>query len=136
MPGVACTDFFQPIVSEINRQARKEAYTLLFAEVFSLDRAERIRQVRELAAEFVRKNVAGIIYEPLAGPGGVELVRGGHFKKEWVLRAEADDVAALKRHIRRFGRPDAFVCSNDAIAAAFLSSWRRNRLPSAARRCT
>ena len=205
VPGVACTDFFQPIVSEINRQARKEAYTLLFAEVFSLDRAERIRQVRELAAEFVRKNVAGIIYEPLAGPGGVEpndhilrafrkakipvvlldcdivpfpqrsdydvvgvndveagakiaahllsvgarrihflvcelcpttfenrlygaaaeLVRGGHFKKEWVLRAEADDVAALKRHIRRFGRPDAFVCSNDAIAAVFKQTLEK-----------
>ena len=43
-------------------------FTLLFAEVFSLDRAERIRQVRELAAEFVKKRVAGVIYEPLAEP--------------------------------------------------------------------
>ena len=33
VPGVACTDFFQPIVSEINQLARKEDYTLLFAEV-------------------------------------------------------------------------------------------------------
>lgn len=205
VPGVACTDFFQPIVSEINRLARKEAYTLLFAEVFSLDRAERIRQVRELSAEFVRKKVAGVIYEPLAGPGGIEpndhilrtfrkakipvvlldcdivpfpqrsdydvvgvndveagakiakhlvsvgakkihflvcqlcpttfenrlygaeaeLIRVGKFKKENVLYAEANDVAALKCHIRKHGRPDAFVCSNDAIAAEFKQTLEK-----------
>ena len=72
VPGVACTDFFQPIVSEINQLARKEDYTLLFAEVFSMDREERIHQVRELAAEFIKKRVAGVIYEPLAEPGGKE----------------------------------------------------------------
>ena len=199
VPGVACTDFFQPIVSEINQLARKEDYTLLFAEVFSLDRDERIHQVRELAAEFVKKRVAGVIYEPLAGPDGVDanehilrvfrwaripvvlldcdivpfprrsdydvvgvndveagakiaehllsvgarkihflicrlcpttfvnrlygaeaaLVKAGRFRKGEVLYAEADDLAALKRHLRRHGRPDAFVCSNDAIAAEF-----------------
>ena len=199
VPGVASTDFFQPIVSEINQLARKSDYTLLFAEVFSLDREERIHQVRELAAEFVKKRVAGVIYEPLAGPDGVDanehilrvfrraripvvlldcdivpfpqrsdydvvgvndveagakiaehllsvgakkihflisklypttfvnrlygaesvLLRAGCFKKGLVLSAEADDLAALRRHIRKHGRPDAFVCSNDAIAAEF-----------------
>ena len=199
VPGVACTDFFQPIVSEINQLARREDYTLLFAEVFSLDREQRIHQVRELAAEFVKKRVAGVIYEPLAEPGGADanehilrvfrrakipvvlidcdivpfpqrsdydvigvndveagakiaehllsvgakkihflicrlcpttynnrlygaeaaLIKAGRFKRGSVLYAEADDLAALKRHIRRNGRPDAFVCSNDAIAAEF-----------------
>jgi len=199
VPGVACTDFFQPIVSEINLLARKEDYQLLFAEVFPMDRAERIHQVRELAAEFIKKRVAGVIYEPLAGSNGVEanehilrvfrragipvvlidcdivpfpqrsaydvvgvndveagakianhllsvgarkihflicslcpttfenrlygaeaeLIRAGRFKKGDVLYAEADDVAALRRHVRKFGKPDAFVCSNDAIAAEF-----------------
>lgn len=205
VPGVACTDFFQPIVSEINQLARQEDYTLLFAEVFSLDREERIHQVRELAAEFIKKRVAGVIYEPLAGPDGiepnehilrvfrragipvvlidcdivpfpqrsdydvvgvndveagakiaahlmeagakrvhflicklcpttfenrlygaeVELIKAGRFKKGSVLYAEANDLAALKRHIKKHGRPDAFVCSNDAIAAEFKQTLEK-----------
>ena len=205
VPGVACTDFFQPIVSEINQLARQEDYTLLFAEVFSMDREERIHQVRELAAEFIKKRVAGVIYEPLAEPGGKEanehilrvfnraripvvlidcdivpfpqrsdydvvgvndveagakiaehlievgakkihflicklcpttfenrlygaeavLIKAGRFKKGTVLYAEADDLSALKRHIRRHGRPDAFVCSNDAIAAVFKQTLEK-----------
>ena len=199
VPGVACTDFFQPIVSEINQLARKEDYTLLFAEVFSMDRDERVHQVRELAAEFIKKRVAGVIYEPLAEPGGAEpnehilrvfkraripvvlidcdivpfpqrsdydvigvndveagakianhllsvgarkihflisklcpttflnrlygaeaeLIRAGKFEKGSVLYAEPEDVAALKRHIRKNGKPDAFVCSNDPSAVVF-----------------
>ena len=199
VPGVACTDFFQPIVSEINQLARKEDYTLLFAEVCSMDREERIHQVRELAAEFIKKRVAGVIYEPLAEPGGkdanehilrvfnrarvpvvlidcdivpfpqrsdydvvgvndieagakiaehllsvgakkihflisklcpttflnrlygaeAELIRAGKFKKGSVLYAEPEDIAALKRHIRKNGKPDAFVCSNDPNAVVF-----------------
>ena len=205
VPGVACTDFFQPIVSEINQLARQEDYTLLFAEVFSMDRDERIRQVRDLAAEFVKKGVAGVIYEPLAEPGGkesnehilrvfkkvripvvlldcdivpfpqrseydivgvndveagakiarhllsvgakkihflisrlcpttflnrlygaeAELVRAGRFKKGNVLYAEAGDAVALRRYIKRRGRPDAFVCSNDAIAAEFRQTLEK-----------
>ena len=205
VPGVACTDFFQPIVSEINQLARKEGYTLLFAEVFSMDREERIHQVRELAAEFIKKRVAGVIYEPLAEPGGAEanehilrvfkranipvvlidcdivpfpqrseydvvgvndveagakiaehllsvgakrihflicklcpttynnrlygaeaaLIKAGRFKKGSVLYAEANDLAALKRHIRKNGKPDAFVCSNDAIAAEFKQTLEK-----------
>ena len=208
VPGVACTDFFQPIISEINQLARQEDYQLHFGEVFSLDRAERIRQVRELAADFVKKRVAGVIYEPLAEPNGseandhilsvfrrfhmpvvfidceivpcpqrsdydvvgvndveagakiarhlvsvgakkihflmcrlcpttfrnrlygaeAELIRAGKFKKGNVLYAEANDVAALKRHIRRHGRPDAFVCSNDAIAAEFKRTLEKSGL--------
>ena len=205
VPGVACTDFFQPIVSEINQLARKEDYTLLFAEVFSMCREERIQQVRELAAEFIKKRVAGVIYEPLAEPGGkdanehilrvfkranipvvlidcdivpfpqrseydvvgvndveagakiakhlievgarkihflisklcpttflnrlygaeAELIRAGKFKKGSVLYAEAGDLAVLKRHTRKNGRPDAFVCSNDAIAAEFKQTLEK-----------
>jgi len=205
VPGVACTDFFQPIVSEINQLARQDDYTLLFAEVFSMDRDERIHQVRELAAEFIKKRVAGVIYEPLAEPGGkdanehilrvfnraripvvlidcdivpfpqrsdydvvgvndveagakianhlieagarkihflisklcpttflnrlygaeAELIRAGRFKKGSVLYAEADDVAALKRHIKKHGRPDAFVCSNDPSAAVFKQTLEK-----------
>ena len=205
VPGVASTDFFLPIMREINRLSRENDYTLLFAEVFSTDRDERIHQVRELAAEFVKKRVAGVIFEPLAEPGGLEpnehilrvfrraripvvlldcdivpfprrsehdvvgvndveagakiaqhlisagakkihfliskvcpttflnrlygaeaeLVRAGLFKKGNVLYAEAGDVVALKRHIRRHGKPDAFVCSNDARAAEFKQTLEK-----------
>ena len=205
VPGVACTDFFSPIVSEINQLARQEDYTLLFAEVFSMDREERIHQVRELAAEFIKKRVAGVIYEPLAEPGGkdanehilrvfnraripvvlidcdivpfpqrseydvvgvndveagakianhlievgakkihflisklcpttflnrlygaeAELIRAGRFKKGNVLYAEPEDVTALKRHIKRYGKPDAFVCSNDPSAAVFCKTLEK-----------
>ena len=199
VPGVAYTDFFQPIISEINQLARENDYSLLFAEVFSTDQEVRVRQVRDLAAEFIKKHVAGVIYEPLANPGGqevnehilrvfrranipvvlidcdivpfpersgydvvgvndveagakivrhllsvgakkihflvskwspitfqnrlygaeAELLRVGRLGKGFVFHAEADDVDALKRHIKRYGCPDAFICSNDPIAAVF-----------------
>ena len=48
-----------------------------------------------------------------------ELIRAGRFKKGNILYAEPEDVAALKRHIRKHGRPDAFVCSNDPNAVVF-----------------
>lgn len=205
VPGVAVTDFFQPIMSEINQLARGVGCSLLFAEVFSLDRNERFRQVRDLAAEFIKKRVAGVIYEPLAEPNGneanehilnalrrakipvvlldcdlvpfpdrsgydvvgvndveagakiarhlidvgakkihflisrlcpttflnrlygaeAELIRAGLFAKGAVLHAEPDDLAALNRHIKRYGRPDAFVCSNDPSAALFCKTLEK-----------
>ena len=73
VPGVAVTDFFKPVVSEINRLARGAGYELRFGEVWSEVREERIAQVRELAAEFIKGNFAGVIYEPLAGPIGNEI---------------------------------------------------------------
>ena len=72
VPGVAVTDFYGPIISEINERAHETGYTLHFKEIFSADRQERIHQVRELVAEFVKKRVAGVIFEPLAGPTGTE----------------------------------------------------------------
>ena len=71
IPGIAYSAFFGPIISEINRLARQERYGLRFGEVFSTDIAARIREVRELAAEFVRNRVAGVLYQPLEGDAGV-----------------------------------------------------------------
>ena len=208
VPGVAVTDFFKPVVSEINRLARAEGYELRFNEVWSEVREERIAQVREFAAEFIRGNFAGVIYEPLAGPvgdeinahildlfdkkkipvvlldcdivpfpersrydvvgvndleagariakhlldigakrihflicslcpttfsnrlagaesqlklAGVKMPKGGN-----VLYAEADDLKALKRYLKKQARrPDAFICSNDAIAAVFKQTLEK-----------
>ena len=205
VPGVAVTDFFQPVISEINHLAREAGCTLHFAEVFSLDRLERFRQVRSLAVDFIKKRVSGVIYEPLAEPNGkeanehilaafrkaripvvlldcdivpfpdrsghdvvgvndveagakiaghligagakkvhflisklcpttflnrlygaeTELIRAGLFRKDAILYADPDDLAALKRHLRRRGRPDAFVCSNDPSAAVFCKTLEK-----------
>lgn len=202
VPGIAVTDFFKPIVSEINRLAHEENYELRFGEVWSEIREERTTQVRALAEEFCDGNFAGVIYEPMAGPLGDEInpvvlgmferkkipvvlldcdivpfpQRSGydvvgvndleagarianhlldvgakniHFlicklcpitftnrlagaeaalniagakapKGGNVLYAEADDLNALKRYLKRQKScPDAFICSNDAIAAVF-----------------
>ena len=208
VPGVAVTDFFKPVVSEINRLARESGYELRFGEVWSERREERIAQVRELAAEFIKGGFAGVIYEPLAGPigdeinphilelfdkkqvpvvlldcdivpfpersrydvvgvndleagariakhlmdvgakrihflicqlcpttfsnrlagaeaqlklAGVKMPQGGN-----VLYAEADDLKALKRYLKKqTRRPDAFICSNDAIAAVFKQTLEK-----------
>jgi len=208
VPGVAVTDFFKPVVSEINRLARDAGYELRFGEVWSDIREERIKQVRELAAEFIKGNFAGVIYEPLAGPVGDEInphilglfdkkkisvvlldcdivpfpershydvvgvndleagariakhlmdvgarrihfLIGGLFPTTFanrlagaesqlklagvkipnggnVLYAEADDLKALKRYLKKqTRRPDAFICSNDAIAAAFKQTLEK-----------
>ena len=208
VPGVAVTDFFKPVVSEINRLARDAGYELCFGEVWSDVREERIAQVRELAAEFIKGNLAGVIYEPLAGPIGDEinphilelfdkkkipvvlldcdivpfpershydvvgvndLEAGARIAKHLmdvgakrihflicqlfpttfanrlagaeaalklagrklpnggnVLYAEADDLKALKRYLKKQKpRPDAFICSNDAIAAAFKQTLEK-----------
>lgn len=202
VPGVAVTDFFKPIVSEINRLAHEADYELRFGEVWSEIREQRMEQVRGLAEEFCDGNFAGVIYEPMAGTlgdeinpvvlemfdrkkipvvlldcdivpfpqrsgydvvgvndleagarianhllaagaknihflicrlcpttftnrlagaesalqlAGVKVQKGGN-----VLYAEADDLKALKRYLKRQrSRPDAFVCSNDVIAAVF-----------------
>lgn len=211
VPGIAVTDFFKPVVSEINRLARDAGYVLRFGEVWSEVRETRIKQVRALAAEFIKGDFAGVIYEPLAGSvgdeinarilklfdkkkmpvvlldcdivpfpdrshydvvgvndleagariakhlmqvgaksihfligslfpttfanrlagaesqlklAGVKIPNGGN-----VLYAEADDVQALRRYLKRQRqRPDAFVCSNDAIAAVFKQTLEKTGL--------
>ena len=44
--------------------------------------------------------------------------------RHFVLEAEPDNLAALKRHLKT-GRPDAFVCHNDADAAKLIQTLAR-----------
>ena len=208
VPGVSITDFCKPGVSEINRLASKEGYDLRFREIWSELHLGRVAQVRDFAADFIRGNVAGVIYEPLSGSEGDEVnsrilnlferkkipvvlldcdivpfpersrydvvgvndVEAGarivrhllsvgakhiHFlfgdlrpmtfinriagaEAELrlagakascggnILYAEADDLKALKRYLKRQKRrPDAFVCCNDAIAAVFRQTLEK-----------
>lgn len=202
VPGIAVTDFFKPIVSEINRLAHESNYELRFGEVWSEIREDRKAQVKALAEEFVNGDFQGVIYEPMAGKLGDEVnpvvlemfdrkkipvvlldcdivpfpersrydvvgvndleagariakhllsvgAKNIHFlvgklfpttfanrlagaesalklagmqmpKGGSALHAEADDLKSLKRYLRRQkSRPDAFICSNDLIAAVF-----------------
>ena len=197
VPGIAYSEFFPPIVSEISRLAQKEGYTLFFGDVSSRSADQRARAAKRLAKDFVLQNVAGVLYQPVELVDDVERVnrdilsvfsranipvvmldndftvaprrsgydvigidnvsagmavaehllstgvrkvhfqsrprcsasvidrRNGvflalsaagapvrHFRD---LKAEPDDVAAIKAHLRR-NRPEAFVCGNDAAA--------------------
>lgn len=197
VPGIAYSEFFPPIVSEISRFAQKEGYTLLFGDVSSRSAEQRARGAKRLAKDFVLQNVAGVLYQPVELVEDVERVnrdilslfsranipvvmldsdftmaprrsgydvigidnvsagmavaehllsvgvrkihfqsrprcsasvigrRNGvflalsevgapvrHFRD---LKAEPDDVAAIKAHLRR-AHPEAFVCGNDAAA--------------------
>lgn len=199
IPGIAVSDFFQPILGEIERLARTHGYEMSFAEVYSSDHMNRVKQVRELAARYVRQRLAGVIYEPLVGEGSDEMnthilsifsrrkipvvlldsdivrfpersaydvvgtndIKAGaliaehlysrgarkiHFHlppegpityenrilgaKAWfnahdpkvscvVYRPSSLGGGGYSRHLKRYGKPDAFVCMNDAIAAEF-----------------
>ena len=196
VPGVSITDFFKPVVSEINRLASKEGYDLRFREIWSELHLGRVAQVRDFAADFIRGNegdevnsrilnlferkkipvvlldcdivpfpersrydVVGVndveagarIVRHLLSVGakhihflfgdlrpmtfinriagaeaelrlaGAKASCGGN-----ILYAEADDLKALKRYLKRQKRrPDAFVCCNDAIAAVFKQTLEK-----------
>ena len=66
LPGIVpYSEYFQPIVSELTRIAQAEAYELRLGNICSRDVKARTQEVRELAAEFIRGKVAGLIYQPL-----------------------------------------------------------------------
>ena len=203
LPGIVpWSDYFRPIVDEISRLAAEEGFDLLFRDAYSATLKGRVRDVREIVAEFVRRKVAGVIYQPFefaadgrnenqkiltsltahqvpvvlldsdvvpppgrsaydlvtvdnveAGErlanhlfeGGARnvhffmcpewlptvllrrrgvmcaaLARGRRWSADNVLVARPDDKAALRRHLLRRPRPDAFVCQNDATAVALM----------------
>ena len=65
VPGIAYSEFFPPIVSEISRLAQKEGYTLLFGDVSSRSAEQRACAAKRLAKGFALQNVAGVLYQPI-----------------------------------------------------------------------
>jgi len=65
VPGVAYSEFFPPVVGEISRLAQEKGYALLFADISSPNPDQRARQAEAFAAELVREQAAGVIYQPL-----------------------------------------------------------------------
>ena len=65
VPDHARSEFFPVIAREISRLAQKEGCTLLFGEVSAETEEGRIEQMGNLAADFVRQGVAGVIFQPI-----------------------------------------------------------------------
>lgn len=65
LPGVAYSDFFPPMASELSRLAVKNGYSLLLGDATSTDHALRAKQVMTFAREFVSEKVAGVIFQPI-----------------------------------------------------------------------
>ena len=102
VPGIAYSEFFPPIVSEISRLAQKESYTLLFGDISSKSPEQRIRAATRLAKDFVRQNVAGVLYQPVELVDDVERVNRDilsvfHRAKTPVVILDDDFVAAPRR---------------------------------------
>ena len=74
----------------------------------------------------MRPNWASTVCKRLRGVASAVWERLGTWSRDNVLEAEPDDVAALKRHIKRCGRrpPDAFVCGNDSAAVQLLEGLK------------
>ena len=79
LPGVAYSEFFPPIVSELSRLAIAHGYTLVLGDAALVDHKARASQVKDFAEEFVRDHVAGVIFQPL------ELVSGAEKKNRVIL---------------------------------------------------
>ena len=65
LSGLTYSEYFQPMATSFMQLARAAGYSLDFAAVRSSDPASRIREAREIAADFIREHVAGVIYHPL-----------------------------------------------------------------------
>lgn len=65
LSGITYSEYFQPIATSFMQLAREQSYTLCFEAVRSPNPEERIHEAREIAAEFIHEQVAGVIYHPL-----------------------------------------------------------------------
>lgn len=66
VPGLAYSEFFPPIVSEISRLARQHEYSILFGDFEPGDDPKRIAaEAKRFVKKLVREGVAGVIYQPL-----------------------------------------------------------------------
>ena len=79
LPGVAYSEFFPPIVSELSRLAIAHGYTLVLGDAAVVDHKARASQVKDFAEKFVKDRVAGVIFQPL------ELVSGAEKKNRVIL---------------------------------------------------
>jgi len=76
MPGVAYSEFFPPIVSEVSRLAQRHEYALIFGDMSSKRSSVRAAQALKFARELVCERVAGVLFQPLEYLSTGEKVNG------------------------------------------------------------
>ena len=72
LPGLAYSEFFEPIASALIRHAREKECVLLFSDVFSKDAQKRGKEAVERAKDLVSHHVSGVLFQPLEGFVGCE----------------------------------------------------------------
>lgn len=65
LPGVSRYEYFQPIATELTRIAQANHSAFLFANIDAMEPSELRHNVRELAADFIKRRVSGVVYHPL-----------------------------------------------------------------------
>ena len=65
LPGVSRYEYFQPIATELTRIAQENHCAFLFANIDAMEPGQLRHNVRELAADFIKRHVSGVIYHPL-----------------------------------------------------------------------
>ena len=65
LPGVSRYEYFQPLAMELARIAQSNHCAFLFANIDAMEPNELRHDVRELAADFIRRHVSGVVYHPL-----------------------------------------------------------------------
>ena len=65
VPGVAYSEFFQPIVTALSGVCSKSGYGLFVGSAFSEEGETRARQALALARDFAAKRVSGVILQPI-----------------------------------------------------------------------
>lgn len=64
-PGVAYSEFFQPIVVALSGVCMENGYGLSVGSAFSSDGTERARQALAFAHDLAEKRVSGVIFQPI-----------------------------------------------------------------------
>ena len=65
VPGVAYSEFFQPIVTALSGVCTANGYGLSIGSVFSANGEERARQAMALAHDLAKQRVGGVILQPI-----------------------------------------------------------------------
>ena len=70
VPGVAYSEIYPPIVSEILKQAQMADYKLYIGDMSCADSKDWTRQIERIVAEYVKDHVSGVILQPFEYAGG------------------------------------------------------------------
>ena len=81
VPGVAYSEIYPPIVSEILKQAQMADYKLYIGDMSCADSKDWTRQIERIVAEYAKDHVSGVILQPFEYAGG----RGSYTDKALAL---------------------------------------------------